>query len=1307
MYGGTVRNNWLGSYSNEQFYGDRVVGEVGNPSGAGAGVHVTDGATFNMSYGRINNNHITAGGNTSWGAGGGGVAVRGVGTTFNMDGGIIRANSRPGWLPNYGCVGRYSESGTINTGAGLGHGSGTGGGGIYLTEGAVVTLSGNAEVHYNTARRGGGISMEGRAIGAFPTSLDVATRTNYNPSGASGNGPINGFTTWDESVVTILNITGNARIHGNLTLEGWANASGGGLFVGPHSEVRMFSGAIENNVQTNGVEAWTVNGGGARVTSRGHFIMMGGYIRNNVALHATVNEPQGGLGGAIRPDRVPRRAIGGGLAARSDRNSPAGGPLRADGSRLNDARITIFGGEISGNEAGRGGGIGMNANSTVIIHGGSIVYNYAVGWPATGTGTGANAYRTAGTAGGGIGTFEATLDGINASMERLFIRPNAEVRDNRAVGLANMTTRGTGLLAGPSHWTNIHGERSRHSVLEMGTTGVGRNISLPANFPHPTLEQIRATGHHLIINDNFFRDHGDYHHLPMNPPADGRNPWRISPGTITEGHLHPFNNFDIGTARMAVLYPALGVQPYFEGLRQDPVTDDTDFYVAHWGVAQVSVPETAANTARHAHSPRYDATLQYWRSSNFTNPPLNVMVGRPMMNIQARQFANSTAIVNYQYSTANPVMLNIREEQPRYLEVHWLDTVRNPASMTVVPAEEYVEQGRSVDLTARIQSQFYAMEDYVYERHYFPLRFWDITNNNYIYVRDNAGNQMYDFRIQRVQENGEDVRVRVKDRVETLPIVANVTSDETVSVFHYLRGADQADDCELNLEFHNHAAPISATDTLGQGGGDERTRTREVPVIFPPQSISWVVTRVDGTPEPGATVTVDRDGNITLNVTRDVEPGDIIVRGTVDGSDVTGEMRIEVQELAARFTFHAYGIGNFGTDADNNPITYVEIPVDFDENIDLSIIENYLVSEEDAFAFWGWFTHEGLRTGIPRADLDEYGRRASQSDGVLRRRPAVGTFGFEGGFGPTVNAAGFTRVLSFSEAEWDAISDDDSNLELFAIWSLWGDVNDDDRVNSDDLRELTWHVGQLSPRPTLNLSAADVHRNGVVNSDDLRELTWYVGQLFPRPVLGQRATPPPAPIASDDMAVATDSGYVAEEDTIVYDIPEYAYDTYEYVTEEYAYEELYTSVDEVQDNRDAPEEALLTNESTDPNYVPEDATTDYAYDDVYEYVDEEDDYAEFYVFYTGIDGIMDEVLDGTGVTDGLLTNEATEVNEAAETIIEEAAAAATAASVAGQKLPQTGVEGTMLLWASLMTLALMLALGAVAEIKKRKDSEDT
>ena len=132
------------------------------------------------------------------------------------------------------------------------------------------------------------------------------------------------------------------------------------------------------------------------------------------------------------------------------------------------------------------------------------------------------------------------------------------------------------------------------------------------------------------------------------------------------------------------------------------------------------------------------------------------------------------------------------------------------------------------------------------------------------------------------------------------------------------------------------------------------------------------------------------------------------------------------------------------------------------------------------FAHWGWFTEEALNAS------GRYSTERNVAAGL--RRPVVGTTGFD------VNQVITQEVLDRYAR--------DGVIHLHSVWSLWGDLNDDDLVNSDDLRILTWHVGQQSPRPTLNLAAADVHRNGIVNSDDLRDLTWYVGQLSPRPVLG-------------------------------------------------------------------------------------------------------------------------------------------------------------------------------------------------------------
>jgi len=176
--------------------------------------------------------------------------------------------------------------------------------------------------------------------------------------------------------------------------------------------------------------------------------------------------------------------------------------------------------------------------------------------------------------------------------------------------------------------------------------------------------------------------------------------------------------------------------------------------------------------------------------------------------------------------------------------------------------------------------------------------------------------------------------------------------------------------------------------------------------------------------------------------------------------------------------FEFYGIDS---------MNYVRVLAPRGQNVNITSVNLVMEALEyfddvrmDRFAHLGWFTDESLNAS---------GRRSTERnvrEGL--RRPVVGTTGFD-----------VDQVITQEVLDRYARG---GVIHLHSVWSLWGDVNDDDRVDSDDLRALTWHVGQLEPRPIMNLAAADVHRNGTVNSDDLRELTWYVGQLSPRPVLG-------------------------------------------------------------------------------------------------------------------------------------------------------------------------------------------------------------
>ena len=255
---------------------------------------------------------------------------------------------------------------------------------------------------------------------------------------------------------------------------------------------------------------------------------------------------------------------------------------------------------------------------------------------------------------------------------------------------------------------------------------------------------------------------------------------------------------------------------------------------------------------------------------------------------------------------------------------------------------------------------------------------------------------------------------------------------------------------------------------------------------------------------------------------RGIAAGDFFVSGPMT---FTAHFTDAPQE---RITLHAYGTGSFDIPAGDRwscaDGTYLVIPVSFGETLDLSVVERYLTSEEDAFAFWGWFTNRGL---------NDSGRTRGE-----HRRPTVGTFGFEGGFGPSVTAAGFTRALSFTETEWNALVANgtvvDGSIDLFAIWSLWGDVNDDDYVDIDDIDALRRHVFGLTPRNPINEAPGDVLRDGALDIDDIDVLRRNVFGLTPRLTMGQRPAGTASPasllnarmdsVGGDAFAVATSMG---------------------------------------------------------------------------------------------------------------------------------------------------------------------------------------
>ncbi|MCL2392564.1 MAG: hypothetical protein FWC66_08195, partial [Oscillospiraceae bacterium] len=155
----------------------------------------------------------------------------------------------------------------------------------------------------------------------------------------------------------------------------------------------------------------------------------------------------------------------------------------------------------------------------------------------------------------------------------------------------------------------------------------------------------------------------------------------------------------------------------------------------------------------------------------------------------------------------------------------------------------------------------------------------------------------------------------------------------------------------------------------------------------------------------------------------------------------------------------------------------IAVPMVFGESLCLLAMEpiiEWMGGQESGFAFWGWFTEEAL---------DASGRSRNSY-----RRPTVGTNGFD-----------ISRV--FTEALFNTYADADNNINLNAIWALWGDVNDDDQINGLDVSLVSQHVRRF-PGISIVEPAAHVSRGPAITGLDVSLISQYV-RRFPGIVLGQ------------------------------------------------------------------------------------------------------------------------------------------------------------------------------------------------------------
>lgn len=207
---------------------------------------------------------------------------------------------------------------------------------------------------------------------------------------------------------------------------------------------------------------------------------------------------------------------------------------------------------------------------------------------------------------------------------------------------------------------------------------------------------------------------------------------------------------------------------------------------------------------------------------------------------------------------------------------------------------------------------------------------------------------------------------------------------------------------------------------------------------------------------------------------------------TMPAANTTLYARWEVGTAVQQLTFHAYS----GTNA---PAPVV-IPVVFGEPLNIStsqladiaaLVNSYIIPEE--IAFWGWFTNEELNNNGGRPLRRGHRRPYFNSVGFTRT--------FENFSGP--QAWGFNEDTIIT-TEWFKAHEVDGNVDLFAIRSRWGDVNDDDFVCATDVEMLRTYIAfsHLEAIPIrLNRSAADVLVDGTLCVEDHTFLWRY--NMFP------------------------------------------------------------------------------------------------------------------------------------------------------------------------------------------------------------------
>jgi len=166
-------------------------------------------------------------------------------------------------------------------------------------------------------------------------------------------------------------------------------------------------------------------------------------------------------------------------------------------------------------------------------------------------------------------------------------------------------------------------------------------------------------------------------------------------------------------------------------------------------------------------------------------------------------------------------------------------------------------------------------------------------------------------------------------------------------------------------------------------------------------------------------------------------------------------------------------------------------------NVILNIGLVHSVDDMLGHAFWGWFRDETLNSSGRRGPTANAEIPNPTNPGL--RRPLLTdrcewiNDGMDGG--PQDRILDLLQNPYITQAQIYSLFGNTSTLDLFAIWSLWGDVNDDDVVNFTDLGVLQAYLLFRYVAPdviSLNRRAGDVFNNASLDWTDFNLLQSYL-----------------------------------------------------------------------------------------------------------------------------------------------------------------------------------------------------------------------